>query len=52
MTLPLAALYAMLWMVLMRALLVRARFLPPMCARCGLRLERRQRGERICTCSR
>jgi len=42
--------YAMLWLVLMRALLVRARVLVPMCARCGLKLERDRLGERICAC--
>jgi hypothetical protein len=47
---PLLAPYAMLWLVLMRALLVRARVLAPTCARCGLKLERRRLGERICAC--
>jgi hypothetical protein len=47
---PLLAPYAMLWLVLMRALLVRARLLAPNCGRCGLRLERRRLGERICAC--
>jgi hypothetical protein len=42
--------YAMLWLVLMRALLVRARVLAPTCPRCGLRLERAQLGERVCGC--
>jgi hypothetical protein len=44
--------YVLFWMTLMRALLVRARVLPPTCARCGLRLERRVLGERVCTCGR
>jgi hypothetical protein len=35
---------------LMRALLVAARVLPPSCARCGVQLERRALGERICRC--
>ena len=35
---------------LMRALLVRADVLPPTCARCGLRYERRNLGERVCRC--
>jgi hypothetical protein len=42
--------YALLWMALMRALLVRACVLQPICARCGLKLERDQLGERICCC--
>ena len=42
--------YAMLWLVLMRALLVGARVLAPMCSRCGLKLERDRLGERICAC--
>jgi hypothetical protein len=35
---------------LMRALLVRARIAPPLCARCGLKLERSALGETICRC--
>jgi hypothetical protein len=42
--------YAMLWLVLMRALLVRARLLAPTCSRCGLRLERIRLGDRVCAC--
>ena len=42
--------YVMLWIVLMRALLVRARVLTPICSRCGLKLERARLGERVCTC--
>jgi hypothetical protein len=42
--------YALLWATLMRALLVKARLLPPTCARCGLRFERRALGERVCHC--
>jgi hypothetical protein len=42
--------YVLLWITLMRALLVRARVLPPTCARSGLRFERRVLGERVCTC--
>ena len=44
--------YLILWATLMRALLVRANLLPPTCARCGLRFERRQLGERVCSCHR
>jgi hypothetical protein len=43
--------YAMLWIVLMRALLVQARVLTPICARCGLKHERQHLGDRICSCS-
>ena len=35
---------------LMRALLVRARIAPPLCGRCGLKLERSSLGETICRC--
>jgi hypothetical protein len=35
---------------LMRALLVAARVVPPSCARCGVQLERRALGERVCRC--
>jgi hypothetical protein len=42
--------YLFLWATLMRALLVKARILPPTCARCGLGLERRRLGESICDC--
>jgi hypothetical protein len=44
-------LYGLLWVTLMRSLLVRARVLPPTCARCGLRFERRALGERVCRCA-
>jgi hypothetical protein len=40
--------YLVLWATLMRALLVRAQIAPPLCGRCGLRLERSQLGESIC----
>lgn len=42
--------YLVLWATLMRALLVRANLAPPTCARCGLRLERRELGEPVCSC--
>jgi hypothetical protein len=42
--------YFVLWATLMRALLVRAKIAPAMCARCGLKLERTQLGEQICRC--
>lgn len=43
--------YMVLWASLMRALLVRARIAPQLCARCGLKLERSELGETICSCS-
>ena len=53
MTSPVVALpYLILWMTLMRALLVSAAILPATCGRCGLRFERRELGETICSCSR
>jgi hypothetical protein len=42
--------YLVLWAALMRALLVRAQIAPPLCARCGMKLERSQLGEQICRC--
>jgi hypothetical protein len=42
--------YMVLWAALMRALLVRAKIAPPLCGRCGLKLERSQLGETICRC--
>jgi hypothetical protein len=50
MILTMLAPYAMLWLVLMRALLVRAKVLAPTCSRCGLKLERNRLGERVCSC--
>lgn len=44
--------YAVLWIVLLKALLVRARVIPPECPRCGLLFERRELGGTICTCER
>jgi hypothetical protein len=41
--------YFVLWATLLRALLVRAQIAPPLCGRCGLKLERSQLGETICT---
>jgi hypothetical protein len=43
--------YLAFWVAMMRALFVRARLLPPTCARCGLQLERRELGETICSCA-
>jgi hypothetical protein len=42
--------WAMLWIVLLRALLVRANLLPATCKHCGRRLERHGLGEEICSC--
>jgi hypothetical protein len=43
--------WAMLWIVLIRGLLVRARLLPPTCHRCGQPLERSYAGQPICRCA-
>jgi hypothetical protein len=43
--------YFAFWATLMRALFVRAQLLPPTCARCGLRFERRALGEPVCACA-
>jgi hypothetical protein len=50
MTAQLIVPYMVLWAALMRALLVRARIAPAMCARCGLKLERSELGESVCRC--
>jgi hypothetical protein len=42
--------YLVFWAALMRALLVRARIVPPICGRCGLKLEQSSLGETICRC--
>ncbi|MGH3143552.1 MAG: hypothetical protein ACRDO9_10540 [Gaiellales bacterium] len=42
--------WAMVWVVLLRALLVEADLLPRTCRRCGLAVERSQLGEDICSC--
>jgi hypothetical protein len=52
MTAEMLAPYAMLWIVLMRALLVRAGVLDPTCPRCGLKLERDRISEQVCACGR
>ncbi len=44
--------YAVLWVVLLKALFVRARVIPAECARCGLHFERRELGGAICSCER
>jgi hypothetical protein len=42
--------WAMLWVVLLRALLVEANVLPRTCRGCGRAVERSQLGEDICSC--
>jgi hypothetical protein len=44
--------YFVVWATLMKALLVKANLVPPCCARCGVRLERRQLGDPVCRCHR
>jgi hypothetical protein len=44
--------YFVLWATLIKALLVKAKLVPPSCARCGETLERRQLGEPVCRCRR
>ena len=44
--------YAALWVVLIKALFMRARVIPPECRRCGKLFERRELGGEICTCER
>jgi hypothetical protein len=43
--------WAMVWIVLIRALLVAADLLPKTCRRCALPLERHHLGEHICRCA-
>ena len=50
-SLPLLAVWLILWATLMRALLVRAQILPPTCARCALPFERAELGQRVCSCA-
>lgn len=44
--------YAVLWIVLFKALFMRARVIPPECPRCGRLYERRELGGTICDCGR
>jgi hypothetical protein len=44
--------YAVLWVVLLKALLSRARVIPAECPRCGRLFERRELGGTTCTCER
>jgi hypothetical protein len=44
--------YFVLWATLMKALLVKAKIVPPSCGRCGRKFERRELGEPVCDCAR
>jgi hypothetical protein len=46
----LVAPYLLFWVALLRALLVRAQVLRPLCPRCGRKYERDFLGEPICSC--
>ena len=52
MTMELLIGYAVLWVVLLKTLLMRARVIPHDGARCGLRDERQELGQAICACDR
>jgi hypothetical protein len=44
--------YAVLWIVLIKALFARGRVIPPECPRCGQLYERRELGGAVCRCDR
>jgi hypothetical protein len=44
--------FLVFWAVSMRALLVRAELVRPLCAHCGRPSESRYPGEKICACAR
>jgi hypothetical protein len=44
--------YAVLWVVLIKAVFARAQVIPAECPRCGRLFERRELGGAICTCER
>ena len=50
MTLELLVGYAVLWVVLLKTLLSRARVIPAECNRCGKLFERQRLGQAICAC--
>jgi len=50
MTAQLVVAYAVLWAVLLKGLLTRARVIPAECTRCGRLFERRELGGAICSC--
>ena len=45
-----ALLFVLGWLTVARAVLVVAKVLPPTCAQCGRRFERRHLGETVCRC--
>jgi hypothetical protein len=45
-----ALLSVLAWAIVARAVLVYTHVLPPTCAGCGLKLERRYLGEPVCRC--
>jgi hypothetical protein len=47
----LVAPYLLFWAALVRALLVRAQVLRPLCPRCGRKYERDFLGEAVCSCA-
>ncbi len=51
MTAQLVVAYAVLWAVLLKGLLARARVIPPECPHCGLLYERHELGQKICRCN-
>ena len=51
MTAQLLVAYAVLWAMLLKALLARARVIPAECARCGRLYERRELGQPVCRCN-
>lgn len=44
--------YLVFWAVAMQAILVRAKLVPPICARCGRTHRRRFDDQSICSCPR
>jgi hypothetical protein len=52
MTVQLGIAYAALCATLLKALLVRARVVPAQCETCGEPFERRELGQRVCSCHR
>ena len=44
--------YGVVWVVLLKTLLMRARVIPADCPRCGLLFERQRLGQAVCICHR
>ena len=44
--------YAVLWIVLLKALFMRARVMHAECPRCGRLFERHELGQAVCQCAR